>query len=207
MKRGAKYSALRILRPTLGVIGLLAVLWSGGLVWFAESVQHPAEDDNRATDAIVVPTGGSGRLEEGLRLLREGVADRMLISGVSEGVEAEAVLGDADLALASCCIDLGHAALDTAGNAAETANWMTEQGFTSLRLVTGSYHLPRTMMEFRRAMPDVTLVPNPVFPDHVKVENWWRYRGTAGLIASEYAKYLLALTDLLPSTSLTPNTR
>lgn len=202
-----KVKVLRLLRPALAAVGLVAVLWSGGLIWFADTVQHGIEGDTRETDAIVVPTGGSGRLEEGLRLLREGSAGRMLISGVSEGVDAEAVIAGADLALAACCIDLGHAALDTAGNASETADWMAAHGFSSLRIVTGSYHLPRTMMEFRRAMPDVTLVPNPVFPDHVKVKNWWRFRGTAGLIASEYAKYLLALTHLLPSTSLTPNTR
>jgi len=202
-----KHKILRFLRPTLAIFGLIAILWSGGLVWFAEAVQDGSNGGDQTTDAIVVPTGGSGRLEEGLRLLREGFARRMLISGVSKGVEAEAVIDDDHLDLLDCCIDLGHAALDTAGNAIETAAWMAAQGFSSLRIVTGSYHLPRTMMEFRRAMPNVTLVPNPVFPDHVKVELWWRYRGTAGLIASEYAKYLLALAYLLPSTSLTPHTR
>ena len=32
-----------------------------------------------------------------------------------------------------------------------------------------------------------------MFPEHVKVEHWWRYRGTAALIASEFTKYLWAL--------------
>ena len=90
-------------------------------------------------------------------------------------------------------MDLGYEAEDTAANAREAAAWMAAQSFTSLRLVTGGYHMPRAMMEFRNVMPDATLVANPVFPEHVKVERWWRYRGTAALIASEYAKYLWAL--------------
>ena len=70
---------------------------------------------------------------------------------------------------------------------------MFRRAFTSLRLVTSGYHMPRAMMEFRSAMPSATLVAHPVFPEHVKVEHWWRYRGTAGLIAGEFTKYLWAL--------------
>jgi len=51
----------------------------------------------------------------------------------------------------------------------------------------------RRLVLFRRAMPDVTIVPNPVFPESVSVENWWREPGTLALIASEYRKYLVSL--------------
>jgi hypothetical protein len=41
-------------------------------------------------------------------------------------------------------------------------------------------------------MPEVTVIPHPVFPDHVKQGDWWRWPGTAALIITEYNKYLLA---------------
>jgi uncharacterized SAM-binding protein YcdF (DUF218 family) len=70
---------------------------------------------------------------------------------------------------------------------------MREQGLGSLRLVTAAYHMPRSLLEFRRAMPEIEIVPHPVFPKHVKQRNWWRWPGSASLIISEYNKYLVAL--------------
>ena len=92
-----------------------------------------------------------------------------------------------------CCIILGHAADDTVGNAYETAAWINAEGFASLRLVTAAYHMQRAMLEFRRAMPAVLIVPHPVFPDAFKKDQWWRWPGTAHLLATEYTKYLGAL--------------
>ena len=176
-----------------GAIFVLAILWSAGLVSFAAAVPRDIADQSSHTDAIVVPTGGYGRLVAGLELLRAGRAERLFISGVYEGVTLSSLVGQSAGDIAVCCVDIGHGAGDTFENASESAAWMAQRGYRSLRLVTGNYHMPRAMLEFRRAMPDVKLVANPVFPQHVKVDDWWRYRGTAGLIANEYAKYLLVL--------------
>ncbi len=173
-------------------IFVLAILWSAGLVGFAAALPRDIADPSSHTDAIVVPTGGHGRLDTGLELLRAGLAERLFISGVYDGVTLSSLVGENTAAATICCVDLGYGARDTSGNALESAAWMAERGYHSLRLVTGNYHMPRAILEFRSAMPDVKLVANPVFPQHVRVDNWWRYRGTAGLIASEYAKYLLA---------------
>jgi uncharacterized SAM-binding protein YcdF (DUF218 family) len=88
---------------------------------------------------------------------------------------------------------LGHEADDTFGNAQETALWIRGQGFHSLRLVTAWYHMRRSLLEFDRAMPDIDIVAHPVFPDQVKQERWWAWRGTAVLLVNEYVKYLGAL--------------
>ena len=70
---------------------------------------------------------------------------------------------------------------------------MRQEGFNSLRLVTASYHMPRSLLEFSRVMPEVRIIPHPVFPERVKQERWWASPGTASLIVAEYQKYLLAL--------------
>jgi uncharacterized SAM-binding protein YcdF (DUF218 family) len=181
-----------LLRITIVAAGC-CLLWLGGLLWFATPT---AEDARTApTDAIVVLTGGSLRLQSGIELLREGKGRKLFVSGVNQQVELDDLLGVSGPApeWALCCIVLGHQADDTFGNAQETAQWIRRQGFRSLRLVTAWYHMPRSLLEFDRAMPEIDIVPHPVFPDQVKQERWWEWRGTAVLLVSEYVKYLGAL--------------
>ncbi|HXS41558.1 MAG TPA: YdcF family protein [Stellaceae bacterium] len=179
-----------------------AALWLLGLWRFAASMPQTVDDPARRTDAIVVLTGGSLRVESGLKLLAAGMAKKLFVSGVYRGVDVSALLHVSRQAPESvaCCIVLGHAAADTLGNAKETAEWMSAEGFHSLRLVTANYHMPRSLLEFSRAMPDVEIVPNPVFPEFLSERPWWRSRRAATLIASEYSKYLFALVrPVLPA--------
>jgi uncharacterized SAM-binding protein YcdF (DUF218 family) len=169
------------------------VFWFAGLVWFAT----PPRVENKpiTTDAIVVLTGGSQRLQSGIELLLEGKGRKLFVSGVNQEVELNELLrvsGNPPEWVA-CCIALGHGADNTVGNARETAEWMRQQGFRSLRLVTAWYHMPRSLLEFDRAMPETEIIAHPVFPEHVMQEHWWTWRGTAALLVSEYGKYLGAL--------------
>ncbi len=183
----------RLLRAAMLAALTMAGLWAYGLLRFVDDIPEFPEPDADRTDAIVVLTGGSGRLEEGLRLLTGRWAEKLFVSGVYRGVEVDQLLeisrqSPENLA---CCIEIGHAADNTAGNAAETAAWMHRHGFGSLRVVTSGYHLPRSLLEFRQALPGVRLVPHPVFADHVKRQRWWAWPGTAQLIVGEYNKSLL----------------
>jgi uncharacterized SAM-binding protein YcdF (DUF218 family) len=170
----------------------LFVLWVAGFIWF---VAPPSPENQSApTDAIVVLTGGRLRLQSGMDLLRDGKGRKLFVSGVNQRVDLEELLrvsGNADWA--SCCTALGHGADNTLGNARETAQWMRQQGFSSLRLVTAWYHMPRSLLELDRAMPGIEIIAHPVFPDEVSQEHWWVSRGTVLLLASEYGKYLGAL--------------
>ncbi|MFV3075117.1 YdcF family protein [Niveispirillum fermenti] len=185
-------------RAALGpllTITLAFLLWLAGLFLFAAALPRQAPEDDITTDGIVVLTGGSERLTVGFDLLRAGKARKLLISGVYRGVEVRELL-----ALSSrsgrdleCCVDLGYDADDTEGNAVETARWMAQEGFRSLRVVTANYHMPRSLVEFRRVLPGITLVPHPVTPQKVRLDGWWGWPGTSELIVSEYNKYLLAV--------------
>ncbi|WP_282607436.1 YdcF family protein [Pelagibius sp. Alg239-R121] len=171
-----------------------SLVWAGGLLWFSSTLPKTVTDPLRKTDAIVVLTGGSGRLEQGFDLITRQRAKKLFVSGVHQGVEVEELLKifQRSPSGVTCCMTLGRA-VDTVGNAAETGEWMTEQGFSSLRLVTAAYHMPRSLVEFNRVMPDIQIIPNPVFPTHVKQRDWWRWPGSAGLIITEYNKFLVAL--------------
>jgi uncharacterized SAM-binding protein YcdF (DUF218 family) len=179
-----------------GVAAPLAVaLWCIGLLRFGEQIPPPAAEPTERTDAVVVLTGGADRVEAGLRLVAEGRAKKLLISGVYRGVDVAALLRHSRTAPedVACCVVLGYAADSTVGNAHEAAAWMAREGYTSVRLVTASYHMPRSLLEFHRAMPKVRIVPNPVVPERFMQDAWWRYPGTLSLVVSEYNKYLFAL--------------
>jgi uncharacterized SAM-binding protein YcdF (DUF218 family) len=186
---------LRRLGLPMVVLAALVVLWLGGLVWFARSIPSEVADAETKTDAIVVLTGGSLRVQSGLALLAAGKAQKLFISGVYHSTDVAALLHVSRQSPEhiACCIVLGHEADNTLGNALETAQWMRSEGFHSLRLVTASYHMPRSLLEFSRAMPDIRIIPNPVFPEQVKQRRWWAFPGTAMLFLGEYNKYLAAL--------------
>jgi uncharacterized SAM-binding protein YcdF (DUF218 family) len=185
---------LRWLGVPAAILVLLFLLWLGGLAWFARSIPDEVGDSTTATDAIVVLTGGSLRVQSGIALLNAGKAKKLFVSGVHHGTDVPALLRAEHQPpdQVPCCIALGYDADNTLGNAQETAAWMHQEGFHSLRLVTASYHMPRSLLEFSRAMPEVRIIPHPVFPERVKQERWWAWPGTASLIVAEYQKYLLA---------------
>ena len=139
-----------IVRVTAFVIAIFLL----GFGWFAATLPEPTSDKVR-TDVVVVPTGGVGRIDRGVQLLRDGAAQRLLVSGVYQGVTpaefaAEYKLTREEMA---CCVVLGFAALDTRGNAREIAQWVRQGNYRSLRLVTSDWHLRRSANELEHALP------------------------------------------------------
>ncbi len=194
---------VRIVLAVFGGAFACVALWGAGLVWFSRQIPRSVEDPLAVTDAIVVLTGGAGRLGAGLELLAQGKAGNLFISGVYRGVDVDAILLVSRQApnRLECCIEVGYDATDTAGNARETARWMAAEGLSSLFLVTANYHMPRSLAEFSRVMPHVKLVPYPVFADNVRMEEWWSSPRSLGLIASEFTKYLIGMARPTPSPS------
>ena len=100
-------------------------------------------------DGIVVLTGGDFRILEGARLLQEGRATRMLISGVDAKTSRDDLLKLSGLppTTFNCCVDLGYFAQNTVGNAEETRAWAQSRKLGRLIVVTSSYHMPRSLAE------------------------------------------------------------
>lgn len=183
----------RRLFSALVLLGVMAsIVWGIGFSRFSDAIPQSPENASVRTDAIVVLTGGSGRLEAGLDLLSADLADRLFISGVYQGIDVATLLQmfrDNPEELETR-VEIGNAT-NTRGNAAETAVWVKSVGVSSIRLVTAAYHMPRSVFEFQHAMPGITLYPHPVFPEHVK-SDWWHWPGSAELVFKEYNKVLLA---------------
>lgn len=134
-------------------------------------------------------------MQEGFRLLVEGYAPRLLVSGVGPDTslaEIADLAGVPDAELAGR-VDLDRHAASTEGNAQAAAAWATARRLRSLIIVTSFYHMPRTMLEFRAALPDVRLAAAPVRP-RASLLAWppalWR------VVGWEYCKWLAAEAGL-----------
>lgn len=183
------------LKGALGALVAGAVIvFALGFLAFVSSVRDSRPPDPLPdADAVVALTGGSQeRLATGVRLLEQGRARRLLISGVNRDVrdhELFSLLHIPDR-MAECCVDLGRSAEDTLGNASETAAWARRNNFDRIILVTDDYHMPRSYAELRIAMPEAEIIAYPVSTRWTERDRWRRDMGAASRLGTEYMKYL-----------------
>lgn len=170
---------------------LVAVVLIAGILFFAASLERREPRDVAVADGIVVVTGGADRITEALSLMERGKGRRLLISGVNTQSTPEQLRrrwpGREELF--HCCVDLDYQARNTHGNAIESRAWARKNNFRSLVLVTASYHLPRTMLEFRAAMPDIEITGFAVVPEASKLNRWWQEPALMRIIVLEFFKY------------------
>jgi uncharacterized SAM-binding protein YcdF (DUF218 family) len=178
--------------------GALIVGLGAGFYVFVKDLPFSETRTTRSADGIVVLTGGALRIADAVELLAEKRGKRLLISGVNPATRPDELKKQIpDFArLAACCIDLGHDAQNTAGNALETAAWARKHGFRSLLVVTSAWHMPRALVELEREMPDISLVPYPVITERMRDQSWWSDPQTVRLLVFEYLKYLATLARI-----------
>lgn len=187
------------IRWTLALCGLVAAGLLFGFFVFASSVTGERNPAAQRADGIVVLTGGEFRIREAGKLLRDGHAQRLLITGVNRQTPNEDIRRLTGLSEKTfeCCVDLGYEALNTQGNANETGEWVRRRSYSSIIVVTSSYHMPRSLAELSRTLPDTQLLPHAVVPKALRKQIWWLDARASRLLASEYVKFLPAAAKLL----------
>ena len=93
----------------------------------------------------------------------------------------------------SAQIVLDYMADSTQSNAQLAAHFISERHIHSVRLITAHYHMPRSLLEFETAIPELKIVADPVFPDGFRRDQWWQHDNTRRLVFSEFYKYFAAL--------------
>jgi uncharacterized SAM-binding protein YcdF (DUF218 family) len=186
------------LRLLLGLCVVTLVLYAIGFSVFVINLPVPRLGAAASADAIVALTGQGSRLAPAVTLLEHGNGQRLLITGVNtinSKHDLKLLLHGGDAF--DCCADLGFAALDTRGNAAEAARWARAHHYGSLIVVTANYHMPRSLVEFGAEMPEVALVPYPVPTDPQRMFSW----DNAKRLNGEYLKYLASLLRVSAATA------
>ncbi|GAA4641576.1 YdcF family protein [Pontixanthobacter gangjinensis] len=169
------------------ILALAAIIWFVGFGWFTIALPEPVSGVK--TTAVIVPTGAAGRIEHGLKVLANGEAKTMLVTGVDPEVKPGefAAQFEVPMDVMQCCVELGFSAVDTRGNATETAEWVKQGKVKSLRLVTTDWHMRRAAYELRQTIPGDVKVVEDAVPSEPSLR----------ILFLEYHKYLASRTSSL----------
>lgn len=143
------------------------------------------------TDAIIVLTGGRGRVEEGIRLYRQHRGTWLFLVGVDPSVRKNELYQMHDATR-----DAGHLVLEqmsrnTLENAIYSRELILKHKVRSVCLITSRYHMKRALLIFRSVLPkDIAVYPFPVDSKNLK-ERWWSHGGSVRLLFGEFYKYCL----------------
>lgn len=182
---------------SLAAVAVVIVIWAAGLMAFADRAARaePPADPPKA-DVVVVLTGASdARIAKGVELLLAGKGDRLLISGVDRSVDRKQFreIIEVPAAVYDCCVILGFDAENTVGNAQEIAAWSRSKNFKTLIVVTSDYHMARSLLEIRSALPEAELIAYPIRTPLVDSSAWWKSGTGVRRMSVEYSKYLVVL--------------
>lgn len=187
---GEKKRHLRYLPPMLVLFPVIIVLSFGiHFVIFSEKIwQLKPPNPLPQADAIIVFTGGENRIETGLNLLQQGIGSRLLISGVNIKTNPKRFMRTTHIKpqLFACCVDIGYQAINTEGNAKESADWIRKNNYKTLYIVTHDYHMQRSLLELKHLMPNINFIAYPV-KKHVS-ENTIQQINQIRILVYEYIK-------------------
>lgn len=190
------------------IIGGIVIAYIVGMLAFVNaSSKYLSRPPSDSADLAIVLTGGNGRIKAGLNLLQSEVIERLFISGVNKSVTIETLLsaGDynkiVDKSKINCCIFLGYRANNTFENALESSDFIKQSikfsSTASMRvyLITGIYHMNRSMLEMSAALNnvglvklDVEIIPVAIVNKNIKLDNWYLDLKTINVIIKEYTK-------------------
>lgn len=172
-----------------------------GLFNFQEKILSLEKSRNIVNSNIVILTGGSNRIKEGLKVVNDinkltKTDFKILISGTGKGFRKASLkkilASDFDLNLLACCIELESISKDTYSNASETYKWTKKNDIDNIILITSNYHMPRAILEFKNRMPNQKIFTYPITPKNHDIKNWLYSSDTFSLIFFEYSKLLIA---------------
>ena len=176
-----------------GLVSLLVIILVALAVLFVDFAYKTFSLRQREvrTDAIVVLTGGRGRLEEGLRLYRENKTRWLFFVGVDPAVRKSDLLKGSYGERNVDDIILEKVSRNTLENALYARDLITMREISSIRLITSRYHMKRATLIFRNVLPkDIAIYPHPVDSKNLK-EEWWNHGGSFRLLITEFYKYCL----------------
>lgn len=179
----------------------LFLTYIGGFVVFAFNLNFKDTAPNQPTDAIIVLTGETKRITEGIKELAKGHSNKLFISGIHRQSSLEKVIDKtiSDLQKTNLLknsrdglkakISTGRAE-NTIENGLESARWIKQNNIQSIRLITSYYHMPRSRLIFDKYIPNIEIIEHPVLFSENKPSIFSNPQ-LLKLAFSEYNKYIL----------------
>jgi uncharacterized SAM-binding protein YcdF (DUF218 family) len=141
----------------------------------------------KEADAIVLLSGGKGRLEKAINLYKSGYASKMIVSnGLADGLWKKAAK-----LLPSTSLILEGKADSTYESALYVKEIMKKYKYHSAIVVSSNYHMRRVKYNFDRVFKkshtELTYVASNTAYDS---KGWWKSKHDIGVTISEYIKIM-----------------
>ena len=171
------------------------------LYTFKEKILSIDKYESTKESNIVILTGGSNRIKDGLKIINKfnntnNLHFKILVSGTGKGftkLSLRNILNaDFDIKLLDCCLELESVSKNTFSNATETFKWATRNNIKQFILITSNYHMPRALLEFRNKMPNIKIFTHPITPKKHDINKWLSSTKTFSLVLKEFSKFLIA---------------
>ncbi len=200
LRRLYTLASRRLLQGVLALVFTYALLFHTPMLWWVASPLQ-VEARPQAADAIVVFAGGVGesgeagggymeRVTQAIALYRAGYAPRMVFSSgyVFTLREAEVMKAVAvDNGVPASAIVLEEQATNTRENVTRTKQILDRHKWNRILLVSSPYHMRRAMLAWRKAAPDISVVPTPVPQSQFYTHGWGASLEQIRGIVHEYA--------------------
>lgn len=167
--------------------------WMAGFFFYLYHIHQFNRDIPTPADGIVILTGGRGRIQKGLKLLEKAPDKPVLITGVRTRGQLKQIT---IFPQHEENIDLGFKATTTRENAKEISEWDKVKSCRSLTVVTSHYHLPRSLLELKAALPHIRLMPYPIIAHTFQKGKWVAEPDLWYLLFKEYNKYLIVFSEM-----------
>ena len=182
------------------------IYFFNGLFNYQERILSLTEYSSKRTSNIVILTGGSNRIRDGLKIIKNLensaiINTKLLISGTGKGFtlsNVKKLLPKSEFLdiFLKCCIELDNKSQNTHSNAIETLKWANKNNIKTFILITSNYHMPRAVLEFKARMPNFEIITHPITPKKHDISNWMHSFETFSLIFIEYSKFLIAISKI-----------
>jgi uncharacterized SAM-binding protein YcdF (DUF218 family) len=178
-----------------GVLATVVLAAAGFTLFqdFVDGLARPAPPLPARVDVIVVLSGGAGRLDEGVRLLRDGRAPMLFLVGFQGPAVAQRLENDPEAATLARedRIQFEPRSESTLDDARLTRRVVERRLARSVLLITSVYHVPRATLAFRAVLPaDVELHVRPVRSGKFRADSWFEDAGSRRVVFNEFIKYL-----------------
>ena len=192
----------------ISIISITPILFIN-LFYFKETILSFKKHDNIKSSNIVILTGGTNRIKDGLKIIQgfnksKKTNFKILVSGTGKGFTKSSLINKIDqnfsLNLIECCIDLDSVSKNTYTNAIETSRWVNKNNINKFILITSNYHMPRAILEFKNIMPNKKIYTFPITPRKHNIDEWLSSYQTFNLIFKEFCKYIFATVRIKIST-------
>ena len=179
-------------------INIISLIWWLILIFntFPKKYYFSHSVSSKYNSAIIVLTGGKGRIQKGIDLYKNNHGSFLVISGVFHESELEIKQQiERQVFNHNCCVVYDKNATSTFENAFEVKNWLVENPeIDNLILVSSYYHLPRGYVIFNNIVEKKKIFLSPA-EDKIKLDSNLFFH--IKLIFLEYFKVIYTIISLI----------